>query len=81
MAEYGDMTVEELEAEQTRLHAEARAVQARRGEVAAVLDKRRTAEAAQRRVEGLSDPERAALAQALGVPGIQAGSQVGTPGA
>ena len=81
MANYEEMSIEELELEQTRLYDEAKAVGAERHALAAVLDSKRTRVEVLNRVARMSDVERQQMAQALGVSGIPSGEAVGEPGA
>ena len=75
--QYDLMTTEQLEAEQTRLHGEAKQLKGRRRAVAVELDRRRVKEEALRKLAAMSDPERAALAQLLGPKGIASGEAHG----
>lgn len=70
------MTVAELEAELARLTAERAALRERGLAVHAVLDRKQATERAQRTLAGLSDVERAALAQVVQAQGIESGERV-----
>ena len=61
-----DEKVQELRQEQLEIHA--------------VIDQKNAMEAAQRRVENLSDVERAALEQSLKAIGVETAEKIGTPG-
>ena len=81
MGTYDDRTMEELKDMKKQLDAESGKV---RGELKLVndaMDKKLVAAAAKAKVDAMSDPERAALAQALSAVSIPSGEKVGTPGA
>lgn len=73
---YEQMTVEQLEAELARLTAERARLRDEGLKVHAALDRKQAAAAAQRTLDGMSDVERAALAQLVQTPGIVSGEQV-----
>jgi multidrug resistance efflux pump len=73
--------VDALEAELTTLHAQHKAIKARKREIGARLEAARAAAAAAATVAAMSPAERAAVAQMLGAAGIASAEGVGTPGA
>lgn len=70
------MTVAELEAELARLTAERAALRERALTVHAVLDRKQAEQRAMRTLAGLSDVERAALAQVVQAQGVESGERV-----
>lgn len=81
MIDLSQFTVELLEAQLTDLHAEGRALKARKRAVVLALDRKRAEARAQALVDRLSDAEKKAVAQVIGATGIASGEAVGTPGA
>ena len=77
---YENMSMAELEAENRKLMAQKAAIQEKQRQVNAAQDQLAAQERAAALAEGLSDPEKAALRQALGPEGIAPESAVGTPG-
>lgn len=65
MANYDSLSIEELEAELTRLHNEQKELSAQKKQVAASLDAKLIERAALEKLAALSEPERAALQKAL----------------
>lgn len=74
---YETMTVDQLEAEMQRITAERAKLRAEALQVQAALDKQYVAMRAAILLEGMSDADKAALAQAInGAGGIASGEQV-----
>jgi len=80
MPNYEEMTNDELRAENVRLFEERKALKAEQMKITAVLDKRIIAENVSKKLERLSDPEKAALAQVLEPPGVESPGKVGNLG-
>ena len=82
MADYENMTVEQLEAENQKLMAKRREIVSEQRILNAVRDRKIIEAKAKATIEGMTDSEKAALSQVLsGVGGIGSGEKVGTPGA
>lgn len=62
---YEEMTIEELETTLAEVEVQRDALKVQAREIVAVLDQKRTFEAAQKKLAGLSETERAALREAL----------------
>jgi hypothetical protein len=79
---YDQMTTEALQAEQTHLHTEGKALKRKRRDLDAELQRRAIAASAGRKLDQMSPAERAAAAQMIGQVGaIASGESIGTPGA
>lgn len=65
MSNYASLSIEDLEAELTRLHGEQKRVLAEKKKVAAALDAKLIERAAQEKFANLSDAEREALAKII----------------
>ena len=65
MSTYTSLSIEQLEAELTRLHGAQKSVLAEKKQVAAALDAKLVERAALEKFSSLSDAERAALAQLI----------------
>jgi hypothetical protein len=81
MAKLDNMTVDELNAELTRLHGEQRRILDEKKKVAGVLDRKVTEQAVRDKLARMNDAERAALAQMVRAGGIESQNAVGVPGA
>lgn len=78
--ELAGMSEDELLKESTRLDGEIEKLRDEKRKVAREIEGRALTADAERKVAGLSDPERAALAQAIKTVPIPDTSAVGTPG-
>lgn len=77
MADYDKMSIEELEAEQTKLWEEARKIQEIRGEVAAALDAKRRAANLETLVANVPDDVKRQIIATNGVPSGEAIGNIG----
>lgn len=78
MAEYDEMSVEELEQANQELMARKEEIREEQRHLHAVLDRKNQEAAAQARVEGMTETEREALQTVLtNVGGIDTGEEVG----
>ena len=80
MANLSRLSIAELEAMLTDLHAQRKALAERKRGVARALDAKLVEQAARERLDAMSDVEKQALRQALRADGIQSGEAVGVPG-
>ena len=71
MKKLDKMSVEELEAEKRSVAEQVEALMARKRELARAIDARLTEEAVQRKLNAMTDTERAALAQMVAARGIE----------
>jgi len=82
MADYENMTVEQLEKENQKLMAKRREIVSEQRILNAVRDRKIIEAKAKATIEGMTDSEKAALTQVLsGAGGIGSEEKVGTPGA
>lgn len=81
MADYDALSIEELDAELTRLWAEQKAILGQKKAVARALDKKLVVKSALEKAAKLSDAELAVLEQILRAESIESGEAVGAPGA
>lgn len=79
--ELKSMSIPALEKHINALDGDRQQIRANMIEAHALLDKKNTQEAARRRLETLSDPEKAALLQELKTEGVKSEAAVGMPGA
>ena len=80
MKDYFPMTTNQLLADKRKLHEQIVGLKEQQREIAAVLDGRGVLIAAENKVASMSDPQKAALRQVLGVEGIPSEEKVGTAG-
>ena len=78
---YESMSIEELEVEQQLLDQERKGLKAEMMKIVAILDRRQVEAEAQRKYEGMSAAEKAALHQMIAANGVESGEDVGKPGA
>jgi len=81
MADIKRMTLEQLDAELTRLHTEQKRIRAEKKQVAAHLDRLISEKNMLEKLAAMSDTERHLLARMIQVGGIESESAVGVPGA
>lgn len=80
MADLNAMTLDELEQHQQAINAERATLKAQAQAVQAVIDRKQGEATLKRRLETMSDAEKAALVQMVHTGGIETNGAVGTPG-
>lgn len=78
--DYSSLSLQKLEAKQQEIVAQRASLKEEARAIQATLDGKQAEIAARRKLEGLGDPEKEALRQALGPSGVPSEEKVGTPG-
>lgn len=81
MKNYSEMTTNQLLADKRKLGEQIEGIKTERRAITMVLDERAVSISAEARVAGMSETDKDALRQALGVKGIPSEEKVSTPGA